>query len=88
MERHGHFGQPSDPGQATCYLPADARHARRLTRGMNFGSAHAVSFNMAFCDGPCTPSTTRSTRNAHHRLGNIADGRTIDAKKSDGKRFD
>jgi prepilin-type N-terminal cleavage/methylation domain-containing protein len=47
----------------------------------SFGSAHAVGFNMALCDGSVRPINYTIEPTVHLNLGSRADGQTIDGKK-------
>ncbi len=62
-------GAPPMQDQAGYYLPG------------SFGSAHAVGFHMAFCDGSVRMINYTIGADVHKLLGNREDGMAIDGKK-------
>ena len=61
------------------YLPP-LQDTPGLSYGHGFGSAHAGSCNMAFCDGSVQPINYTIDGDTFHRLGNREDGETVDPK--------
>jgi prepilin-type processing-associated H-X9-DG protein len=49
--------------------------------GRGFGSAHANSFNMAFCDGSVQSMSYNIDTTVHRYLGSRNDGQIIDGAK-------
>ena len=78
-------GQIINPFPDTKGLVDVGKLPRQDTPGLEgweyFGSAHANGFNMVFCDGSVSLMSYSIDYRTHQRLGNIADGELIDAKK-------
>jgi prepilin-type N-terminal cleavage/methylation domain-containing protein/prepilin-type processing-associated H-X9-DG protein len=61
------------------YVPAQDQAG--VLNSVNFGSAHANGFQMAFCDGSVQMINYTVDPETHRRLGNRKDGKVIDGKK-------
>jgi prepilin-type N-terminal cleavage/methylation domain-containing protein/prepilin-type processing-associated H-X9-DG protein len=73
---------PFDPADATTmayYRPTQDTPGADFGRA--FGSAHAGSLNMCFCDGSVQSISYSIDLDIHHRLGDRQDGLTTDAGK-------
>jgi len=68
---------PTDPTQI---VPPQQDRAGATYNDI-FGSAHAIGFNIAFCDGSVQMINYAIDIETHRRLGNRKDGLTIDGKK-------
>jgi prepilin-type N-terminal cleavage/methylation domain-containing protein len=71
-------GNPADPANLY-YVPQ--QDTPGLEDYLSFGSAHAVSLNMSFCDGSVHSVNYSIDIVTNHRLGNRRDGLPIDANK-------
>ena len=67
--------------QQCCRLPADARLPGQRHKSVCLRHAHAVTFNMVFCDGSVHPISYSIHPLTHHYLGSRNDGHAIDGKQ-------
>jgi hypothetical protein len=70
------WGAPNPEG-----IPIQDMPGVTFDQPYNFGSAHFIGFNMAFCDGAVKMVNYSIDINTHVRLANRHDGQVIDAKK-------